>query len=195
MNLRNITVQLVKFFPFLFPPSLSFALRQTRYTLATCKLRRASFMRRATFRPDVGSPGMCLLPPATRVVERRLRPALSKCQRLPRKPHRRTPVSQEERARANPTALFLFLTRDNSPSAASPTANDWKNTILSSFILFSGGRRKDINASADNLFETYVVCTYRPSGYIKAHGAKIFPSTLAPSGMIDDNNKSLRTRS
>lgn len=73
---------------------IKFLRRRDRGSFVTCKLQHGSFMRRTHFGRMSGHRGTGVYPQR---VERRLRPALSKCQRLARKSHWRIPGSNPVR--------------------------------------------------------------------------------------------------
>lgn len=85
-----------------------------RNSFAVQQISTQIFYAPYTFRLDVASHRECAYP---RRVERKLRPALLKCQRLPRKSHRRIPVSQEA-APCESNGIVSARPQDNSLSSA-----------------------------------------------------------------------------
>lgn len=87
---------------------IKFLRRRDRSSFVTCKLQHGSFMRRTHFGRMPGHRGTGVYPQR---VERRLRPALSKCQRLARKSHWRIPGSNPVRIQRR---CFCSFVDDNS---------------------------------------------------------------------------------
>jgi len=114
---------------------IKFLWRRDRSSFVTCKLQHGSFMRRTHFGRMPGHRGTGVYPQR---VERRLRPALSKCQRLARKSHWRIPGSNPVRIQRR---CFCSFVDDNST-----TIREKSKQVGKSLHLF----RKYWNASSPN---------------------------------------------